>query len=199
MKKLIILSTLLFIAIIFLNFKQANDIKEGDIIFQTTGGQRAQAIQLATHSKYSHCGIIFNENGKWMVYEAVQPVSKISLEDFNARGMGTIMRLKNSSTVLNSQSIQKLKNVFKQYENKNYDMAFNWSDKELYCSELVYKLYFNALNIELCKPRALKDFDLKNPLVKQELNKQYGNKIPLNEPMVAPSDISDSQLLELVK
>lgn len=199
MKKLITLSIIVLAAYLFFNFKQASNIQEGDIIFQTTGGQRAQAIQLATNSKYSHCGIVFKENGKWMVYEAVQPVSKISLEDFNARGKGTIMRLKNSDKFLNSQSIQKLKVVFKQYENKNYDMAFNWSDKELYCSELVYKMYFNALNIELCSPRALKDFNLKNPLVKQELTKQYGDNIPLNEPMVAPSDISNSQLLELVK
>ena len=199
MRKLITLSTLIFAACLCINFKQSSNIQEGDIIFQTTAGQRAQAIQLATNSKYSHCGIVFKENGKWVVYEAVQPVSKISLEDFNTRGKGTIMRLKNSDKFLNSQSIQKLKVVFKQYENKNYDMAFNWSDKELYCSELVYKMYFNALNIELCSPRALKDFNLKNPLVKQELTKQYGDNIPLNEPMVSPSDISNSQLLELVK
>lgn len=199
MKKYILLAIICIYLVFNSRFKQNQPYKNGDIIFQTTGGHRAQAIQLATHSKYSHCGILFYENGKWMVYEAVQPVSKISLDDFNARGKGTIMRLKNSSNILTKDGIAKLKTVFQSYENKNYDMAFNWSDKELYCSELVYKMYHNGLNVELCKPRKLKDFDLKNPIVKKELNKQYGNKIPLEEPMVAPSDICNSAVLELVK
>lgn len=199
MKKYILLAIICIYLVFNSGFKQNQPYKNGDIIFQTTGGHRAQAIQLATHSKYSHCGILFYENGKWMVYEAVQPVSKISLDDFNARGKGTIMRLKNSSNILTKDGIAKLKTVFQSYENKNYDMAFNWSDKELYCSELVYKMYHNGLNVELCKPRKLKDFDLKNPIVKKELNKQYGNKIPLEEPMVAPSDICNSAVLELVK
>jgi hypothetical protein len=199
MKKVFFVFVLIAYMFLTFNFKQSTSYHDGDIIFQTTGGQRAQAIQLATHSKYSHCGILFYENGKWMVYEAVQPVSKISLDDFNARGKGTVMRLKNSSALHTKEAIAKLKTVFQSYENKNYDMAFNWSDKELYCSELVYKMYHQGLNIELCKPRKLRDFDLKNPAVKKELNKQYGNKIPLEEPMVAPSDISNSELLELVK
>ena len=199
MKKVFLVITSSIFAFLAFNFSQSTNYHDGDIIFQTTGGQRAQAIQLATHSQYSHCGVLFYENGKWMVYEAVQPVSKISLNDFNARGKGTVMRLKNSSSLLTKEAITKLKAVFQSYENKNYDMAFNWSDKALYCSELVYKMYHIGLNVELCKPRKLKDFDLKNPIVKQELNKQYGNKIPLEEPMVSPSDISNSALLELVK
>lgn len=198
MRKFILITGLSLLTLLVFNFKQNNPYKDGDIIFQTTGGERGLAIQLATHSKYNHCGVLFYENGQWMVYEAIQPVSKISLEDFNARGQGTIMRLKNGSSVLTKETVAKLKNEFKLYENKNYDMAFNWSDDKIYCSELVYKLYHNALNIELCKLRKLKDFDLNNKLVKQQLNKTYGNKIPLEEPMVAPSDISNSQLLELV-
>lgn len=199
MKKLLILIGLSLCIFCFYNFKQEKPYKDGDIIFQTTGGDRGRAIQLATHSTYNHCGILFYENNQWVVYEAVQPVSKISLEDFNARGTGTVMRLKNRQSVLNKEAILKLKTAFKNYENKNYDMAFNWSDKEIYCSELVYKLYQNALNLKLCEPRQLKDFDLNNKLVKQQLKATYGDQIPLNEPMVAPSDISNSNLLELVK
>ena len=64
---------------------------------------------------------------------------------------------------------------------------------------VVYKLYKNGLQIELCKPRKLSDFDLNNPLVKEKLNEKYGNKIPLNEPMVSPEDIYKSALLIDVK
>lgn len=170
---------------------------DGDIIFQTTAGDRGKAIQLATKSTYNHCGILFSENGKWVVYEAVQPVKKTSLADFNKRGNGTVMRLKN--TAPGAGDIAKLKQVFKEYEHKNYDDAFNWSDDRIYCSELVYKLFEKGMGIKLCEPRKLRDFDLSNPLVKEQLRLQYGNNIPLEEPMVAPGDISASPLLQTVK
>lgn len=197
MKKLLLIIPLLAGILLFFNFSEPANYKDGDIIFQATSGDRGKAIQLATKSKYNHCGVLFNENGKWIVYEAVQPVKKTALSAFNSRGQGTVMRLKN--TALKAEDIEKLKTVFKGYEHKNYDDAFNWSDDRIYCSELVYKLYNNGLTIKLCEPRKLRDFDLSNPLVKAQLNLQYGNNIPLEEPMVAPGDISESALLEVVK
>jgi hypothetical protein len=53
---------------------EKDQIKNGDIIFQTSLSQQSKAIQLATNSKYSHCGIIYKDNGQFYVYEAVQPV-----------------------------------------------------------------------------------------------------------------------------
>lgn len=196
MKKIIIASIILSISIYFLSFNNASSYKNGDIIFQTTSGATGKAIQLATHSQYNHCGVLFFENNQWMVYEAVQPVKKTSLKEFNERGEGIVKRLK--SKTLTTEDIIKIKNQFKIYEHKDYDEAFNWSDDKIYCSELVYKLYKNALKIELCSPRKLSDFDLSNPLVKEKLNEKYGNKIPLNEPMVSPEDIFRSSLLGLV-
>ena len=185
------------VAICFLSFQTSLPYKEGDIIFQTTSGETGKAIQLATHSQFNHCGVLFLENNKWVVYEAVQPVKKTSLSEFNSRGKGTVKRLE--KTTLSGDDITKLKVLFKSYEHKNYDEAFNWSDDRLYCSELVYKLYANALHTELCKPRKLSDFDLSHPLVKQKLNEKYNGKIPLNEPMVSPEDIFKSTLLISVK
>lgn len=197
MKKALILITTTVTAYFLFNFKQIAAYKEGDIIFQTTDGQTGKAIQLATHSTYNHCGVLFIENNKWVVYEAVQPVKKTSLEEFNLRGKGTVKRLANITLSVND--INKLKTLFKTYENKNYDEAFNWSDDRIYCSELVYKLYNNALHVELCKQRKLSDFDLSHPLVKEKLNEKYHHNIPLNEPMVSPQDIFSSALLISIK
>ncbi|MBP8034714.1 MAG: YiiX family permuted papain-like enzyme [Bacteroidia bacterium] len=197
MKKAFVIIAVSVTTYFCLNFKQTTNYKEGDIIFQTTSGRTGKAIQLATHSKFNHCGVLFLENNKWVVYEAVQPVKKTSLEDFNARGIGTVKRL--ASKALSKEEVNKLKTQFKTYEHKDYDEAFNWSDERIYCSELVYKLYNNGLHIELCKSRKLSDFDLNNPLVKEKLNEKYGNKIPLNEPMVSPEDIYKSTLLINVK
>lgn len=179
------------------NNKIKNDYHDGDVIFQTTSGQTGKGIQLATHSKYNHCGMLFFENNKWMVYEAIQPVCKTSLVDFNLRGLGTVKRINTNG--LTSRDIEKLKSEFKKFENKNYDDVYGWSDERIYCSELVYKMYFNALKVELCKLRKIGDYDFSHPLVREKLLEKYGNNIPLNEIMVAPSDLFESQILSLVK
>ncbi len=198
MRKSLLITLMLTVLFISFNFKQEKkSYRDGDIIFQTTDGQTGKAIQLATHSEFNHCGVLFFENKEWVVYEAIQPVRKTSLSDFNSRGKGVIKRIENK--VFSKEDIQKLKTLFKKYENKDYDDAFNWSDERIYCSELVYKLYNNGLQIELCKPRKLNDFDLSHPLVKAKLKEKYGNKIPLDEPMVSPEDIYKSALLVYIK
>src|SRR3954469_24265931 len=60
-------------------------IKAGDIIFQTSRSDQSLAIQLATKSKYSHVGIIYEIDGIFFVFEAVQPVKFTRLDDWIAR------------------------------------------------------------------------------------------------------------------
>lgn len=36
-----------------------DSLRNGDLIFQTSKSAQSQAIQAATHSPYSHCGIVF--------------------------------------------------------------------------------------------------------------------------------------------
>lgn len=43
-------------------------LRNGDLIFQTSQSAQSQAILLATHSAYSHCGILFRRNGQWRVF-----------------------------------------------------------------------------------------------------------------------------------
>ncbi len=44
----------------------------------------------------------------------------------------------------------------------------------------------------------LKDFDLTHPVVRQKLLERYGSKIPMEEEVVSPASIFDSELLETV-
>jgi hypothetical protein len=44
-----------------------DEIKNGDLIFQTSLSRQSKAIQLATNSKYSHCGIVYSDNGQFYV------------------------------------------------------------------------------------------------------------------------------------
>jgi hypothetical protein len=181
-------------------FLKNQSFQEGDLIFQTSLSSQSIAIQLATHSIYSHCGILFKKNQKWYVFEAIQPVQWTPLDHWIARGKDghfVVKRLKDKS-LLNPQVIQKMKNVGKTWIGKNYDLFFEWSDDKIYCSELIWKIYYRTLKIELGSLQKLKDFDLSNPIVKMKLKERYQDKIPLEEPVISPVAVYDSELLETI-
>ena len=197
----------LFFGLIFIsfNYKEINSkevaFQNGDIIFHTSQSKQCEAVKIATNSKFSHCGIIFIENGKTYVYEAVQPVKMTLLEDWISHGKDAkyaVKRLKNSDKILTNEVLQKMKSYGKSMNNKDYDLYFEWSDDKIYCSELVWKIYKNGANIELCKTKKLKDFNLDNPLVKSIMKERYGNKIPFNEAVVAPSQLYESEIVETI-
>ncbi|HLP64572.1 YiiX family permuted papain-like enzyme [Flavobacterium sp.] len=178
--------------------KTQSNFKNGDIIFQTSQSEQCEAVRIATNSKFSHCGIIFIENGKTYVYEAVQPVKMTLLSDWIQHGEGNkyvVKRLQNADKVLNNDVIQKMKSYGETLNNKDYDIYFEWSNDKIYCSELVWKIYKEGANIELCNLQKLKEFNLEHPLVKTILNERYGNAVPLDEEVVAPSQIVDSDKL----
>ena len=178
------------------------ELRNGDIIFQTSLSSQSKAIQLATHSVYSHCGIIFKEGNNYFVYEAIQPVKTTPLEKWIARGKDghyVIKRLKNADAVLTPTVLQKMKKAGQQFNGKNYDLYFEWSDDRIYCSELIWKIYKQATDLEIGKLEKLKDFDLSYAPVKAKMKERYGNKIPLNESVISPASIFNSELLETVR
>jgi uncharacterized protein YycO len=173
----------------------------GDLIFQSSLSAQSIAIKLATHSNYSHCGIIYSENNTYYVLEAVSPVKITPLNEWASRGEKerfVVKRLKNASVLLNDSNLSKLKSEAEKFMGKPYDIYFEWSDEKIYCSELIWKVFHNALNIDFCPTRKLKSFDLSAPQVQALMYNRYQNNIPLNETVVAPVDIFQSPLLETI-
>lgn len=179
-----------------------DEIKNGDLIFQTSLSGQSKAIQLATNSKYSHCGIIYSDKGQFYVFEAIQPVKTTPLDKWIARGKDghyVIKRLKNASQVLTAETLQKMKQEGNKFNCKNYDLTFEWSDENIYCSELIWKIYQRATGIEIGKLQKLSEFDLSNEAVKQKMKERYGDKNPTEEIVISPAAIFDSELLTTVK
>lgn len=176
-------------------------LRDGDLVFQTSRSAQSQAIQLATHSKFSHCGIVFKKGGKFYVYEAVQPVSLTPFAKWITRGEGghfAVKRLKNADRVLTPSALAKMTAVGRAFQDKNYDSYFGWADDQLYCSELIWKIYQRGTGLQLGKLEKLKDFDLSHPLVQQKLRERYGKKIPYEETVISPASLFASNLLETV-
>jgi uncharacterized protein YycO len=179
-----------------------DEIKNGDLIFQTSLSPQSKAIQLATKSKYSHCGLIYKDGNNFYVFEAVQPVKRSPLDKWIARGQDgkyVIKRLKNADQVLTPTTLTKMRQIGDQFKGKNYDLTFEWSDNKIYCSELIWKIYQRATGIEIGKLEKLSDFDLTNEAVKKIMKERYGDNIPAEEIVISPTSIFDSELLTTVK
>lgn len=179
-----------------------NGIRDGDLIFQTSLSGQSEAIQLATNSKYSHCGIIYKDGNDLFVFEAVQPVKLTPLDQWIARGQSghyVIKRLKNADEVLTETALSKMRQVGEAFNGKDYDLTFEWSDDNIYCSELIWKVYQRATGIEIGKLEKLSSFDLTSETVKQIMNARYGKEIPLNETVISPVAIFESNLLTTVQ
>jgi len=173
------------------------EFKEGDLIFQSSQSEQCEAVRIATNSKFSHCGILFKDDAKWYVYEAVQPVKKTLFSEWIKHGLNNqylVARMKDS-TALSKTTLTKMKQYATALFNKNYDIYFEWSDQNMYCSEYIWKIYKNAANIELCNLEKLKSFNLADAKVKAILYQRYGTNIPLNEQVV---QVANSDLLKTV-
>ena len=177
------------------------EIQNGDLIFHTSTSGQSLAIQIASNSKYSHVGMIYQDGGKDYVLEAVQPVKLTLLSEFINRGENkhyVVKRIKDSDAVLTSEGIAKMKMIGGKYLNKNYDLKFEWSDDKIYCSELVWKIYDQAFGIKIGALQQIKDFDLSDPVVKAKAKQRYGNNIPLEELIITPDRMFRSDKLVTV-
>ncbi|SHM16076.1 YiiX family permuted papain-like enzyme [Chitinophaga sp. CF418] len=190
------------LAIVLSAFKDDSPrLRSGDVIFQTSMSPQCHAVRLATHSVFSHCGMIWKKGDKDYVLEAVQPVKITPLDEWISHGDGkkyVVRRLKNADNILTPAVLQKMDAEGRKMLGKSYDGYFEWSDNQIYCSELVWKIYKRAAGIEVGKLQRIKDFDLSSEPVKQIIRERYGDKLPENEIVISPQSIYESSLFVTV-
>ena len=171
-------------------------LQEGDIVFSGCAAGQGEAIIAATASPLTHCGIVFVQDGHLMVLEAVQPVGVTTLEAFIARGRAADFTARRLKTTLAAAAARKARDWAAAQIGRDYDARFRWDDQQLYCSELVWKIYQHG-GVELCAPRRFRDYNLRHPAVRKIIDRRYGgiDRVPLDEKVVAPSDLAASPLL----
>ena len=169
--------------------------RDGDIIFHTSRSSQSAAIQRATHSPYSHVGVVFIRDGQPYVFEAISTVRYTPLAAWVARGDGgryVVRRLRQAPT---AAQLAKLRSAAKSFEGRPYDLYFEWSDERIYCSELVWKMYHQAMGVKLGELQKLREFDLTDAAVKAKMRERYGARVPLDEPVISPGEQFASPLL----
>ena len=154
--------------------------REGDIVFRSG---RNYPVMYISASTITHCGIIVDTPSGMKVLEASGRVKLTPIEEFFGKNIGKAERF--TKRVTN----KKLKVDYKRYLNKRYDNAFSLNNNAYYCSELVYLIYKEQLNIELCTPRPLRTYHVFG--LKWLLRKRG---IDVNQPVVAPADLFQDYL-----
>ncbi len=173
--------------------------REGDLLFQTSRSTQSVAVQAATHSKWSHMGLLFHTRGRWMVLEAVQPVKYTPLDAWIRRGEGghvSARRVKRSIRVLTASDLAKVRREGERFLGRPYDLTFEWDDRRIYCSELVWKAYERALGLKLGRLQTLGDFDLSASAVKRKMAERYPKGLPTGMPVISPQAMFEAPELE---
>jgi len=175
--------------------------RPGDIVFQTSESAQSRAIQAATHSPYSHMGLVLYRAGRPYVLEAAGRVRLTPLTEWIRSGRDgryVIKRLKDAGYLSGENNVHRLERAALRFLGKPYDPYFEWSDVRIYCSELIWKAFERGLGLRVGDPAALSTFDLSSDLVKPRLHERFGDDVPLQEPVISPAAIFDSSLLTTV-
>lgn len=172
--------------------------REGDVIFQSLPHSRlVTAIEGATHSPYSHCGIVAQENGHWVVYEAFRPVGPTPLGEFVGRGRNGAFAVYRWRAEQQQHIPQILAGV-RQYRGRPYDERYRLDDDgdAIYCSELIFLAYQQATGDRLGKLVTLGELNWQpyTELIEQ-LEKAPP---PLDREIITPRDLAGAKQLEEV-
>jgi len=165
------------------------DIKSGDFIFQHLPGPLTEMIADVTKSPYSHCGIIVEKKGGFAVLEAIGPVKETPINEWIARGVGdrfTIVRLKDPYHTFIPQIINRAYRL----SGRPYDIQYEWDDKKIYCSELIYKAVQQGAG--LCLARFVRLGELNWHRYENLIRRIAGGVLPLDRLMITPEGLAES-------
>ena len=185
------------------------DLKPGDIVFQATGDPQCAVIREATGSIYSHCGVVIAKDGALHVMEAMpavegplKSVRAVPLEVFRNRsleGSYHAKRLKNAGQRIDDAGLSRALAWQEKHRDTPYDGKFLWGDDAIYCSELVWKVFLHALDIELSELRTFTSLNTESPMVRAMIVDRFGSleNFPAEAKLVSPHDLFTSpQLVE---
>ena len=207
--------SIIMIAFVFytkINYFDVYQPQEGDFLFQDLDcGPTCDAIEAVTWGvdsvKFSHIGLVINENGEWKVIEAISkgvvltPIDEFLNRSFDTNGKPKVWvgRLKPEYTKLVEKSIETIPD----YLGMEYDDEFIYNNGKYYCSELIYDIFKNAnngkpiFNLEPMTFKSLKSNEYFPVWI--TYYKDLNFPIPQDSIGINPAGISRSEKIEIVK
>src|SRR5262245_15890707 len=106
--------------------------REGDIVFQSLPyAPLVNAIEAATDSPFSHCGLVARRGGQWVVIEAYRGVEETPLLTWLARGRDgafAAYRLQPQYERDTPAIIEQARGML----GRPYDARYRWDDEQIY-------------------------------------------------------------------
>jgi hypothetical protein len=113
--------------------------------------------------------------------------------------------LRSAPEGLNADQSKKLARHLNRYAGRPYDILFEWSDREIYCSELIWKAFHSGLGISLGEVGRWSELNWREPTVKSQLEQRYemrGREIDydqlMDEKIITPQSMYTSPLLSTI-
>ncbi len=167
--------------------------RTGDVVLQTSASQLSLPIREATHSPWSHTGLIEVTADGVFVLEAISPVSCTPWGKWQARavaGKVKVLRLKGLDAAQARKSVEWARAML----GRPYDVRYGWDDETLYCSELVVKALEHGSGVRVGHFDRLDALDLSPQ--SQALAAKL--QVPLSTEVVTPAALDqDSQFEEV--
>lgn len=186
----------LLLVVLLPTFAKAYEPREGDIAFQSLArNPLIDAIEGATESPYSHCGILQFDGREWLVVEAIGPVKKTPFETWKAQGRDgrfAVYRLDEKYR----DRIPKFLAAAQGYLGRPYDIHYDPDDAAIYCSELIFKSFRQATDEELGKLQTLGE--LKWQPHAAVIKAIEGGTVPLERKMITPRSLSEARQLKKI-
>ena len=152
----------------------------GDLVFQDLQcGPRCEAIAEITNSAATHVGVVVEDEGDFVVWEALGPVGPTPLSEWVSRAAVAIVRPEEVPSPAGLQG------ALEHYRGRPYDGIYQWDDEHIYCSELVAKAFADA-GVMLAAPTpAPRGFGR----WRSWIARQSGGRLDESTPMVTPADL----------
>ncbi len=169
---------------------------DGDFVFQSLPRNAlVDCIEGSTGSPFSHCGIVVNRDGKWMVLEAIGPVKETALGEWIARGRNNAYVACRLKAPLNAQ-IPAIIAAAERYKGRPYDIRYEMDDAKIYCSELLWKATWDAAKVRLGKPHKLGE--LKWQPHEAVIRQIENGGLPLEREIITPRTVAEDPHLREV-
>lgn len=167
----------------------------GDIYFQSLlPSALVEAIEGVTESPYSHCGILNQVDGKWVIHEAIGPVRAVPLTTWIMQGVAQdydVYRLKPEYR----DRIEELLAATEPYMGRPYDIQYDFDDEKIYCSELIFKAFRSVYGEDLGKVVTLGELNWKPH---EAFIRHIDPSLPLQRKMITPRHLAEAVQLEQV-
>lgn len=164
--------------------------QEGDMVFQSLPrGQLVDTIEAVTNSPWSHCGLLVQRDGQWFVAEAIGEVRYTPLYTWIVRGRRANFESWRVRDLPMGKK-QGLKAGVEKLLGKPYDFSYAPDDAEIYCSELIYRVYERELGVAIGKWEKLGDLNWKPK--EESIKDLEGGPVPLSREMITPVALTRS-------